>query len=282
LPQELSILVPVYNEVATVERLLRGVAAVRFPVTREIIAVDDGSTDGSPAVLERLASEGLIKFVSHRENQGKGAAVRTAVSLARGQILVVQDADLELDPADLPKLLEPILGGETEVCFGTRFGSAIPASTKRLPTYWANRVLNWISNRLNGLRITDFNTGYKMMTAEVMARLEIEENGFGMEPEITAKIARLGYRIIERPVRYRPRTVAAGKKIGLRDGFLYLKSMLRYRFVWSPAAPSEVIKSGAEIGRVLTTRSADAPMVFPSASVTPERSIGQPREHSEA
>jgi glycosyltransferase involved in cell wall biosynthesis len=272
----------VYNEAATVERLLRRVAAVRFPVGREIIAVDDGSTDGSRAVLARLASQGLIRFIPHGENQGKGAAVRTAASLARGRILVVQDADLELDPADLPRLLEPILAGETEVCFGTRFGSAIPASMKRLPTYWANRMLNWISNRLNGLRISDFNTGYKMMTAEVMARLQIEENGFAMEPELTAKIARLGYQIIERPVRYRPRTVAAGKKIGLRDMFLYLKSMLRYRFLWSPTAPGKVIKSGATIGKVLETRTAHPQMISPSARPTPERSIPHPREPSQA
>ena len=227
---KLSILVPVYNELATLEPLLRRVAAVDFLIDREIVVVDDGSTDGSRAVLRRLAREGLIRYIESESNNGKGAAVRTAAAHATGQVLVIQDADLELEPEDLPALLEPILAGETQVCYGTRFAPPVPAEFRRLPTYWANRGLNLISNLLNGIRITDFNTCYKMFTAEVAARLSIRETGFGMEPEITTKIARMGYRIIERPIRYRPRTVAGGKKIRARDLFGYLAAMVRYRF----------------------------------------------------
>lgn len=231
--RKLSILVPVYNELATLEPLLRRLARVRFPIDREIVVVDDGSTDGSRAVLRRLAAEELIRYVESAANNGKGAAVRTAAAHATGQVLVVQDADLELDPEDLPTLLEPILAGETQVCYGTRFTPPVPAEIRRLPTYWANRFLNFISNRLNGIRITDFNTCYKMFTAQVASRFSISETGFGMEPEITAKISRLGYKIVERPVRYHPRTIAGGKKIRAFDLFKYLLAMCRCHFFWS-------------------------------------------------
>lgn len=232
--RKLSILVPVYNEAATVETLLRRVAEVRFPIEREILAVDDGSCDGSREVLQRLASEGVIRLVAHQANRGKGAAVRTAVEHAHGDVLVVQDADLELDPHDLPNLLAPILAGEAEVCYGSRFLGGADRSLRYRPAYWANRILNAFSNVLNGLKITDFNTCYKLVTAEVMARLALTQDGFALEPEITTKLARLGYTIVERPIGYRPRSVAAGKKIRAADFFQYLAVMVRYRFFWSP------------------------------------------------
>ncbi len=230
MPHTLSILIPVYNEAKTVEQLIRRVAAVRFPIDREIIAVDDGSKDGSADVLALLEQEGVIRLIEHRVNRGKGAAIRTAIAQANGSILVIQDADLELEPNDLTTLLEPILAGETRVCFGTRFAAPVPAAIRRLPTYWANRLLNAVSNVLNGIRLTDFNTCYKMMTAEVMSRLSITENGFAIEPEMTTKIARLGYGIIERPIHYEPRSSAEGKKIQVLDFFKYIAAMLRYRF----------------------------------------------------
>ncbi len=233
LPPKLSILIPVYNEVATVEELLRRVAAVRFPIVREIVVADDGSTDGSRLVLRRLAREGLIRYIESESNHGKGAAVQAAAAHASGQILVIQDSDLELDPEDLPTLLEPILAGETQVCYGTRFAPPVPLAIRRLPTYWANRFLNRISNVLNGIRLTDFNTCYKMFTAEVASRFSITENGFGMEPEITTKITRLGYDILERPVHYHPRSFAGGKKIRFLDLLKYLVAMFRHRFFWS-------------------------------------------------
>jgi len=247
----LSILVPVFNEVPTVERLLHRVAAVPFPIEREIITVDDGSSDGSPEVLRRLAQEGLIRLIVHDTNRGKGAAVRTAAKHASGNVLVVQDADLELDPAELPSLLAPILSRATEVCYGSRFLNGVSASVRRRPAYWANRALNLISNSLTGLRITDFNTCYKMMTADAMARLDLVQNGFALEPEITVKLARLGYTILERPIRYAPRSAAAGKKIRASAFFKYLVVMLRCRFFWRPepagpfASDSSFIPSSA-------------------------------------
>lgn len=230
---KLSILIPVYNEAATIGELLRRVTAVRFPIDREIIVVDDGSCDGSQQVWERLAQTGVIKFIAHNTNMGKGAAVQTALKHTTGDVVVIQDADLELDPDDLPKLLEPILSGQTQVCYGSRFMGGVTWHIRRRPTYWANRILNALSNLVNGIKLTDFNTCYKMLTADVLSRFSITQSGFAMEPEITAKIARLGYRIVERPVRYEPRGYGAGKKIRFVDLLKYLIAMVRYRFFWS-------------------------------------------------
>ncbi len=238
MPLKLSILVPVYNEAATVEKLLRRLAAVDFPIEREIIAVDDGSADGSREILQRLAGEGWIRVLVHPGNQGKGAAILSAARQADGQVLVIQDADLELDPHDLPALLEPILAGDTQVCFGSRFLKPRPQSSAMRLTYWANRILNGLCNLLNGIAITDFNTCYKMLTREVLGRLQLSEKGFAMEPEITTKLARLGVAIVERPIRYEPRTAHAGKKIRVTDFFRYVRAMIRYRFFWSPTSPS--------------------------------------------
>lgn len=236
--RKLSILVPVYNEAATVEALLRRVAAVPFPVESEIIAVDDGSTDGSHEVLLRLEALGLIRAIVHSANQGKGAAVRSAAAHATGDVVVVQDADLELDPSELPSLLAPLISGESQVCYGSRFLKGVDRSMRRRPAYWANRLLNALCNRLNGLAITDFNTCYKMLSAAIIRRLELEQNGFALEPEITTKLARLGVAIVERPITYAPRSVAEGKKIRFADFFKYVAIMFRYRFFWSPAQVS--------------------------------------------
>ena len=243
--RKLSILVPVFNERATVEQLLRKVASVPFPIEREIIAVDDGSTDGSREVLRKLADEGLIRYVVHEANRGKGAAVRTAVEHADGDVVVIQDADLELEPNDLLRLLEPILSGEANVCFGTRFAPPIPQAIRRLPTYWGNRVLNFISNRLNGLRISDCMVCYKMAVRSAVSRLGITESGFAVDSEITAKFARMGYKIVERPIHYEPRSIAGGKKIRATDAFSHLLAMFRYRFFWSagrvPTVPATAV-----------------------------------------
>ena len=236
--KKLSIIVPVYNEAATVERLLRRVRAVRFPVECEIIAVDDGSTDGSIDVLQSFAESANIVLVKREVNGGKGAAVRAALAHATGEVVVVQDADLELDPADLPSLLEPILSGETEVCYGSRFLSRTSWSMRLRPTYWANALLNGLSNFLNGLKITDFNTCYKMMPTQTMKRLDLTENGFAMEVDITAKLAKLGQHIVERPISYQPRSRRDGKKIRPRDLMGYLAAMVRYRFL----RPFDVIR----------------------------------------
>lgn len=251
MPLKLSILVPVYNEAATVEQLIHRLSEVRFPIEREIIAVDDGSTDGSDRILRELERAGRLRLSVHAWNQGKGAAVQTATQLAQGQILVVQDADLELNPEDLPTLLAPILAGETQVCFGSRFLDGRKASRMGVPAYWGNRILNRLSNLLNGISITDFNTCYKMLTREAASRLELHERGFTLEPEITTKLARLGYTILERPIRYEPRGIRDGKKIRWTDFFRYVAAMIRYRYFWSPAAsplpnfvPTALARSG--------------------------------------
>ncbi len=231
--RRLSILVPVFNEVDTAEALIRRLEAVRFPIDREILVVDDGSSDGSRQLLEKLADAGLIRLTVHEVNRGKGAAIQTALSQATGDIVVFQDADLELDPEDLPQLLEPILSGQSRVCYGSRFLNGVSWSVRRRPTYWANRILNALSNLVNGIRITDFNTCYKMLTAEIVSRISITQCGFEMEPEITGKLARLGVTIAERPIRYEPRGFGTGKKIRLRDILKYLQAMVRYRFFWS-------------------------------------------------
>ncbi len=249
---KLSILVPVFNEVATAETLLRRVAAVRFPIDREIIVVDDGSSDGSTRVLRSLADENLIKLIVHEANQGKGAAVRTALRHTTGDVIVIQDADLELDPEDLPMLLVPILRGESNVCYGSRFQNGVSWNVRRRPSYWANILLNKLSNLVNGIHLTDFNTCYKMMTMEVMSRLSITQSGFAMEPEITAKITRLGYGITERPVHYRPRTLGAGKKIRSIDFLRYLSAIVRYRYL-RPGARAAVSEGD-------TTRAASMPV----------------------
>jgi glycosyltransferase involved in cell wall biosynthesis len=228
----LSILVPVYNERSTVLTVLDRLENLRLPVAAEIIVVDDGSTDGTRALLAGLdgrSSRYPLRVFFHPENRGKGAAVRTAMDQARGGILVIQDADLELDPQDIIGLLEPILRDEAQVCFGSRFLRPDRA-LYRLPTYWANRILNLLSNVINGIWITDFNTCYKMFPSRIKDRLNLTSRGFAMEAEITAKLARMGLKIHERPVYYQPRPRREGKKIRARDLFAYLGAMLRFRF----------------------------------------------------
>jgi len=225
----LSILIPVYNERATVRAVLEKVRAVQFPVDREIVMVDDGSTDGSRDVLSDLPDWPDVRVVLHEKNAGKGAAIQTALKHARGEIVVIQDADLELEPTDLLPLFEVVHRGESEVCYGSRFmGDTRPF--RKMPTYWANRSLNFVCNVLNGLRITDMNTCYKMMRADVARRINLTSRGFAMEPEITTKLARLGVRIVERPITYRPRGKEEGKKIRKSDFFKYLWAMARFRF----------------------------------------------------
>lgn len=241
--QKLSVIVPVFNEAATVAQVLRRVRAVRFPVDCEIIVVDDGSDDGSVDALRSLVRTTNIVLLERQNNGGKGAAVRTGLARATGQVVVVQDADLELDPFDLPALLAPILSGEAEVCYGSRFLSEIRWSMRIRPTYWANAALNGLSNLLNGLKITDFNTCYKMMTTKTMEQLDLTENGFAMEAEITAKLAKLGRRIVERPVNYSPRSRRAGKKIRPRDLLSYLVAMVRYRFLRPVSAAPQPSRS---------------------------------------
>jgi len=226
---ELSILIPVYNERATVIRVIEKVRAVPFPDPFELVLVDDGSTDGSRELLRDLPASNNTQVLFHDVNSGKGAAIRTALAHARGRIVVIQDADEELDPSDLLPMYAIVSSRRASVCYGSRFLNGAAGFPLR-PIYLANRLLNGISNILNGLRLTDMNTCYKMMRVELARRLDIQSRGFSMEPEITTKLARLNVDIFECPVTYRPRARAEGKKIRAMDFIRYLVAMIRFRF----------------------------------------------------
>ncbi|RIK69852.1 MAG: glycosyl transferase [Planctomycetota bacterium] len=227
-PPVLSIIIPVFNEVNTVRQVIEKVRAVPFPDPFEILVVNDGSTDGSEQVLRELPAWEDVRVLHHARNAGKGAAVQTALREIRGQYVVIQDADLELNPHDMLPLYEKVRGG-APVCYGSRF----MGDNRRLhgrSTYWANRMLNMTCNLVNGIRLTDMNTCYKMMRADVARRLHLQSRGFAMEPEITTKLARLKVPIEELPISYIPREKSEGKKIRAMDFFRYLRAMGRYRF----------------------------------------------------
>jgi len=223
----LSVLVPAYNEERTIASVLRRLQEVDFGVPIEIVAVDDGSTDGTWSVIQ-AASSASVHALKEDVNQGKGAAIRRALAQARGSWIVVQDADLELDPSQIPRLLAVARGQPGSVCYGSRF-LASNRPFWPMPTYWANRVLTLVSNLLTGQRLTDMNTCYKLMPRDVATRLGIESRGFAMEAEITTKLASHGIPIREVPVTYRPRAFKEGKKIRARDMVSYLRAMLKYR-----------------------------------------------------
>lgn len=218
---KLSVLIPVYNEEAGVAQVIRRVAAV--PLDKEIIVVDDCSSDRTPEILATLQAEiPGIRVIRHPVNRGKGAGVRTAMEAATGDCLVIQDGDLEYDPDDLPKLLQPIAEGRAQVVYGVR-----SLAGQKWHVRTGNNCLTWLTNRLYGLHIHDMETCYKMMRAEVARGLDIECPRFDLEPEITAKIARRRYAIHEVPISYRPRKE---KKLSpWRDGLPALRALLRYR-----------------------------------------------------
>jgi glycosyltransferase involved in cell wall biosynthesis len=216
-----SVIIPVFNERSTIEEILRRVQKLPWP--KEILLVDDGSDDGG---VRELAHRPNVRVFVHRHNRGKGAAIRTALAQLEGEIIVIQDADLEYDPADLTRLISIVAENKADVAYGNRFSS--PSQPSPRLHRQANQLLTWCSNRLSGLRLTDMETCYKVMRREVVDRLTLRENRFGFEPEITAKIARGGWRVVEVPVGYQPRNRSAGKKIGLRDGLRALWCILRY------------------------------------------------------
>ena len=223
---KISVIIPVFNEESTIEEVVDRVHAV--DIDKEIIVVDDGSTD---ATLELLGPKrSVIKHVHEsRVNLGKGLAVRIGLTYAEGDVVIIQDADLELDPAEYVMLLEPIIDGRSNVVFGSRFKRP---SGERPPRgrVLANRLLTMLTNTLYGTRLTDMATAYKVIRTGLIRDLHLESRGFDFEPEVTAKLARLGEHIIEVPVSYRPRTPREGKKITWRDGVRYVACLLRYRF----------------------------------------------------
>ena len=225
----LSIIVPVYNEAATSRAVLDRLVTIDLPLPREILVVDDGSTDGTGAVLDQAAREQLPIVVLHvHPNAGKGSAIRHGLRHARGSIVAIQDADLELDPAQLGSLVEPILCGTADVVYGSRFAHG-RSGAPRLG-HAANRLLTVATNLLYGASLTDMETCYKVMRVEVARSLDLQADRFDIEPEITARLLRRGHRIHEVPVRYDPRSRRQGKKIRWRDGVRALQVLLQERF----------------------------------------------------
>jgi glycosyltransferase involved in cell wall biosynthesis len=224
----ISIVIPVYNEEATVRSVIERVLAIDLPAPREILVINDGSTDGTRRVLDAIGDKpGTLRIIHAPVNGGKGRAIRTGFEQARGTVVAIQDADLELDPAQIADLVKPILDGEADVVYGSRFLQGRPAAP--WVTIAANKVLTGITNVLYGSRITDMETCYKVMRTDIARALNLEANRFDIEPEITAKLLRRGHRIVERPVRFEPRSRAQGKKIGWRDGVKALVVLARHR-----------------------------------------------------
>lgn len=224
---KLSVIIPVYNERDTVELLFKRVGAT--PYEKEVVFVDDDSTDGTREVLTRLAENhrDQVRLILHKKNCGKGAAIRTAIQQVTGDIVIIQDADLEYDPNDYPRLLWPILEGHADIVFGNRFHGG----AHRVLYFWhyvANRFLTTLCNMATNLNLNDMEVGYKVFRREVLQRLTLKSNRFGIEPELVVKAAKLGCRIYEVPITYHGRTYTEGKKIGWKDGVAALYHILYF------------------------------------------------------
>jgi glycosyltransferase involved in cell wall biosynthesis len=224
-----SIVIPVFNEEHTIGRVITRVAAL--PLHKEIILVDDCSTDGSKKILQQLEGLSNFKIILKEKNQGKGAALRDGFRLATGDFIIIQDADLEYDPKDIPALVTPLVLGQADVVYGSRFLGDSDGSSPQAPARvhrWGNVFLSNASNLFTGLGLTDMETCYKAFSRKAIESLEIRQNRFGIEPEITAKLARRGYRFVEVPVTYQGRGYDEGKKIGIKDLFNALYCIVRY------------------------------------------------------
>ena len=225
----LSIIVPVFNEVRTVRAVIERLSSIALPINREILIVDDGSTDGTRGVLSDVKRSGApVTVIEAARNAGKGSAIRLGLSQVGGTIVAIQDADLELDPQQLASLIQPIVAREADVVYGSRFLNGAPGAPWM--TVAANRVLTGVTNVLYGSSLTDMETCYKVMRTEIARSLDLTANRFDIEPEITARLLRRGYRIRELPVRFDPRSRAQGKKIGWRDGVRALEVLVAERF----------------------------------------------------
>jgi len=225
----LAVIMPIYNEESTLEKIVSCV--LEQPLVKELICVNDASTDSSSTILDRLAKEEeRIRVIHQKENGGKGAAVRAGIAAIEAPIAIIQDADLEYDPAEYPRILKPILTGRADVVFGSRF---LGAEAHRVLYFWhsvGNRFLTLLSNMFTNLNLTDMEVCYKAFKTDVLRRFTIRESGFGIEPEIVAKVARLKVRIYEVAISYHGRTYAEGKKIGWRDGLSAIRCILKYGF----------------------------------------------------
>jgi glycosyltransferase involved in cell wall biosynthesis len=226
--RKLSVIVPVYNERNTVAEIVRQMRAVELPVEREIVIVDDGSDDGTREVLKQLA-DSTVRVILHPANRGKGAAVRTGLATITGDLVLIQDADLEYDPDDWPKLLAPILKGRAQVVYGSRFTGE---RRNMLFVHWVgNRFLSLVTNVLYNTTLSDMETCYKLFDRQLLDGIHLRSERFDFEPEVTAKILRRGVRIYEVPISYSGREFAEGKKITWRDGIIALATLIKYRFV---------------------------------------------------
>lgn len=225
---KLSVVIPVYNEVNNIQEILKRVQATKLAT--EIIIVDDGSKDGTREILQKLDGKKKVRVILHEKNQGKGAAVVTGMRAAAGEVLLIQDADLEYDPRDYPALLKPIAEGLADVVYGSRFLGA----PRRVTMFWhqlANQLLTLMTNILYDSILTDMETGYKVFRRQVIEGMTIRAKRFNFEPEFTAKILKQKYRIFEVPITFNPRDYAEGKKIGLKDAFEAVWALLKYRFM---------------------------------------------------
>ena len=223
---QLSVIMPVYNEVKTVLEVVDRVLSLQLDV--DLIIVDDGSTDGTRETLLKIEDQ-RVKIVLHDENQGKGAAVRTGYKHATGEIVTIQDADLELNPAEIPALLQPIFEGTADVVYGSRFLFGFNHRSRL--NGFANWFLSGLTNLLYGTRIRDMEACYKVFNTSLLTKFTLNANGFDFEPEITAKLSKLGLRIVELPVTYKPREFTDGKKIHWKDGFEAIYTLVKYRFI---------------------------------------------------
>lgn len=224
----LSVVIPVYNEEHNIREILRRVQATKL--AKEIVVVDDGSQDGTRAILKKLDGKGKIRVILHERNKGKGAAVVTGLNAAKGDVLLIQDADLEYDPRDYPVLLQPIREGVADVVYGSRF----LGGPHRVTMFWhlvANKLLTLMTNILYNTILTDMETGYKVFRRKVIEAMNLRAKRFDFESEFTAKVLKRNYRIYEVPISFNPRDYSQGKKIKLRDAFEAVWTLLKYRFV---------------------------------------------------
>ena len=257
---KVSIVMPCYNEISTIKTITRRVLSVELPIEREIVIVDDFSTDGTREYLETFENHDEIKVVFHKLNRGKGAALRTGFAHATGDIILIQDADLEYDPDEYPKLLRPILESKADIVYGSRF---VGGESHRVLYFWhslGNKFLTFLSNMFTNLNLTDMEVCYKVFKRDILNNIELQEDRFGFEPEFTAKISRLGCPIYEVGISYYGRTYSEGKKINWRDGVRAVYVILKYGLLYRD--------SGVKSTRQVTMSDADSPKSVHSPDIT--------------
>lgn len=232
-PKLISIILPVFNESASVAKVVQQLHSVKWPLDFEIVAVNDGSSDGSKEALDELAKAGKIRVFHHTKNKGKGATLRTGIEQVRGQITAIQDADFEYDPNDLATLVNPIIEGNADVVYGSRFKKSV-RQVHRTFHMLVNRFLTLLSNMVSGIYLSDMETCYKVFRTDLLKAFNLKTNRFGFEVEVTAYVSKLPIRILEFPINYFPRNYSEGKKIGWKDGIAAIYHIFRFNLLVSP------------------------------------------------